>query len=459
VSAVDLSYPRRIHVIGIGGAGMSAIATVLVGMGHHVSGSDLKESVALDRLRRLGVHAFVGHSADHVTDAELVAASSAVDAANVEVRTATGRGIPVLRRAELLGAICAQRRSVAVSGTHGKTTTSSMLALILVEAGMRPSFIVGGDIYEFGANAAWDDGAWLVVEADESDGTFLVLPKEVAVVTSVEADHLDHFGSEDALVGAFEQFVTTARTAIVSHDDQRARAIAPVGATTFGFDDGADLRIVDFAPERSRARFSLVAKDAAPVRVELAVPGRHNARNAAAAAAAAFALGADAEAIRHALARFGGVARRFEFRGELNGATVIDDYAHLPGEVAAAIDAALGGGFQRVIVAFQPHRYTRVAALGASFACAFDGADVVLVTDIYSAWETPIPGVSGRVIHDAVRAARPDLALEYVPDRADLAARLRELARPGDCVLMLGAGDITEATAALLEPLGEDAPR
>ncbi len=358
MSTFDLSTRRRIHVVGIGGAGMSAIATVLVGMGHDVRGSDLKDSVALDRLRGLGVRTFLGHDSSHVADAEILAVSSAIPADNSEVVMARENGLPVIARSDLLAAVCARRRTIAVSGTHGKTTTSSMLALILVEAGLRPSFIVGGDIYEFGANAAWDEGEWLVVEADESDGTFLVLPKEIAVITSIEADHLDHFGTEEELKRAFGRFANEALECVVSIDDPVAHSVAPDGATSFGFAAGADLRIVGFSPQRSKARFLLERIDEESIPVELAVPGRHNARNAAAASAAALAIGVDARRIAPALARFGGVARRFEFRGELNGATVIDDYAHLPGEVAAAIDAAKDGGFRRIVCVFQPHRYS-----------------------------------------------------------------------------------------------------
>jgi UDP-N-acetylmuramate--alanine ligase len=451
MSSSRLESPQRVHIVGIGGAGMSAIATVLVGMGHQVSGSDLKQSAALERLRRLGVSTFVGHGADQIGDADLVAASSAVGRDNAEVATARARRIPVLSRAELLATICTQRRTIAVAGTHGKTTTASMLALILVESGMRPSFVIGGDIYEFGANAAWDEGEWLVVEADESDGTFLLLPKEIAVVTSVEADHLDHFGSEEELVAAFARFAQDSRRCVVSIDDPGARSVAPGNSTTFGFDEAADLRVTDFTAERSRAHFVLQRRGEGSMPIELAVPGRHNARNAAAAAAVALGTGVDPDAISRALARFGGVARRFEFRGEFAGATVIDDYAHLPGEVAAAIDAARGGGFRRVVCVFQPHRYSRVAALGPRFADAFVGADEVVITDVYAAWETPVPGISGRVVFDAVRHAHPEGSVHYVADRHELAGVVRELVRPGDCLLMLGAGDITEVTAALID--------
>lgn len=446
----DLSARRHLHLVGIGGAGMSAIATVLVGMGHEVSGSDLKESSALERLRALGVHVFVGHEKDNLGDADVVATSSAVPETNVEVRAARERAIAVVRRAELLGAICALRRTIAVSGTHGKTTTSSMLALVLAEAGLAPSFVVGGDINEIGANAAWDDGEWLVVEADESDGTFLELPREIAVVTSVEPDHLDHYGTFAALKSAFEEFVDSAERAVVAADDASARALSPLDATTFGFGDDATYVITGFEGGRSSSRFAIASQGHDPIECALPVPGRHNARNAAAAAAAALAVGVDPASIGRALARFGGVARRFEFRGEANGAVVIDDYAHLPSEVAAAIDTARAGGFARVVCVFQPHRYSRIAAIGGDFADAFVGADILFVTAIYAAGETPRPGVSGEQVLDAVVAAHPESDARYVAERGELLDALSSTLARGDCCLVLGAGDTPELSSELI---------
>jgi len=428
---------------------MSAIATVLVGMGHDVSGSDLREGTALERLRALGVDVAVGHEKRNVTDAELVAISSAVSEHNVEVQAAIERGIPVYRRAELLAAICALRRTVAVSGTHGKTTTTSMLALILSEAGLSPSFVVGGDVNELGANAAWDEGEWLVVEADESDGTFLELPREIVIVTNVEPDHLDYYGSFDALKNAFSSFVDGARTVVVSADDTVTAGISASDRITFGFSPSADVRITHFSPTRSATRFS-IEHAGRPIEIALPVPGGHNARNAAGAAAAAIAVGVDDSAISRALARFGGVARRFEFRGELNGAVVVDDYAHLPSEVKAAVDTARAGDFERIVCVFQPHRYSRVAEIGEDFSDAFVGTDVLFVTGIYSAGETPIPGVSGERIFDAVRAAHPTLLARYLPDRQQLLDVLRETLAEGDCCLVLGAGDTPELSSELV---------
>jgi UDP-N-acetylmuramate--alanine ligase len=451
VSVPDLSSPpRHVHLIGIGGAGMSAIATVLIGMGHEVSGSDLKDGVALERLRGLGAGVTVGHSADNISGADLIASSTAVAVTNVERIAAQERGIELVSRAELLAAICRLRRTVAVSGTHGKTTTSSMLALMLIEAGFDPSFIVGGDINEIGANAAWDDGRWLVVEADESDGTFLLLDKEIAVVTSVEPDHLNYYGRFSELEEAFRRFSRECESCLVSADDELAASLAPPSARTFGFATGADLSVRDFAPARTSSRFTLSGKDGATIDCKLPVPGRHNARNAAAAASAALRIGADRASIAAALARFGGVSRRFEFRGEVNGALVVDDYAHLPSEVAAALETARSGGFARTVCVFQPHRYTRIEALGATFADAFVGADVLFVTDIYGAGEAPRPGVSGLRVADAVSAAHPEADVRYQPDQRRLVAELAAELRSGDCCLVLGACDVTVVSAELL---------
>ncbi len=450
MSEPDLSRRRRVHIVGLGGAGMSAIATVLVAMGHEVSGSDLKDSVALERLRALGVQVAIGHDEANLDAAEFVATSSAVPGGNVEVVGARRGGIPVHRRAELLSAISRLRRTIAVSGTHGKTTTSSMLALILVEAGLSPSFIIGGEINEIGSGAVWDDGEWLVVEADESDGTFLELRREIAVVTSIEPDHLEHYGSFESLKSAFGRFLAAASVAVVCRDYPTAAALAPPGATTYGFADGATWQLTEFSGGRSDVRFVLRANTGAVTDLSLPVPGRHNALNAAGAVVAAVAVGADLEAARRALARFGGVARRFEFRGEANGATLVDDYAHLPGEVEAALATARRGGWRRVVCVFQPHRYSRIAALAGDFADSFTKADEVIVTDVYGAGETPRPGVSGKLVVDAILSAHPEAAVTYLPHRADLVGYLRRTLGPGDCCLTLGAGDLTSLAADLL---------
>jgi UDP-N-acetylmuramate--alanine ligase len=455
--ALDLSTPVSVHVVGIGGAGMSAIATVLAAMGHTVTGSDLKDSPVMDRLRAAGLEVSVGHRPEHVGEPDVVTVSSAVGASNPEVGEARRRGIPVLARAETLAAIAALRRCIAVGGTHGKTTTASMLALLLVEAGLHPSFIIGGDVNEIGTNAVWDDGEWLVVEADESDGSFLSLAPAVAVVTNVEADHLDHYGTFGAVRDAFESFLASASLArVVGGDDPEAAAIARrVGAETVGTSDSCTRRMVDLVPARSSVAFDLV--DAAGARLghlAVPVPGVHNARNAAVAAVAGMAAGVPFEVAARALARFAGVARRFEFRGSASGVTFVDDYAHLPTEVAAALAAAADGGWRRVVAVFQPHRYSRTAALGAAFGAAFGDADVVVVTDVYGAGEPPIPGVSGRVVAEAVRRASPDKEVHYVPHRPELRGVVASVLRPGDLCCTLGAGDLTSLPDELLSDPG-----
>jgi UDP-N-acetylmuramate--alanine ligase len=446
VPALDLTVPRRLHIVGVGGVGMSAIALLLARMGHAVSGSDLKESVSLARLEAAGVKVSVGNRAENVPrDADAVVYSTAIPARNVELVAARELGISVLHRSAALAALAATRRTIAVAGSHGKTTTSSMLALMLRSAGWQPSFVIGGEVNEVGANAAYGEGEWLVVEADESDGTFLRLGPEAAIVTSIEPDHLDYYGGFNELTAAFERFLDAVPGAIVCcADDVVAARLASTRPKirTYGFDPSAYYRIVDVSLAGDVDRFTLTAggERLGELVVPLAVKA---ATNAAGAAALALELGVPFAAIAEALRGFGGVARRFERRGERDGVTFIDDYAHLPGEVAAAIATARQGGWKRVIAVFQPHRYTRTASLWQDFAGAFDGADAVVLTDVYPAGETPIAGVSGRLVVHAVVDASPTLPVSYLPRPADLVDLPRRMARPGDVVLTLGAGNLT----------------
>jgi len=452
-SPIDLTRRQHVHVVGVGGAGMSAVAGVLAAMGHEVTGSDLKASAMFQRLQRLGLAVDVGHDAAHVEGADALTVSSAIDPFNVEVVEAHRLGIPVLSRAEMLASIASLRRTVAVAGTHGKTTTSSMLSLILVEAGMRPSFIIGGDLNDIGTNAVWDGGEWLVVEADESDRTFLRISPEVAVVTSIEPDHLETYGSFEALREAFRSFLAAAPTAVVSADDATALELAPPGAITYGRSPHSRYRLRGVEGGRSHISFSLTEDGAGRGGIgdfEVAVPGEYNARNAAAAIVAALTVGADAEAARRALARFGGVARRFEFRGERHGVVFVDDYAHLPSEVRAGLGAARSGGYERVVCVFQPHRYSRIAALAPDFASAFVDCDVLFVTDVYSAGEEPRPGVTGQLVTDAVLAAHPEADVTYAATHEELLALLRRTLRAGDCCIILEAGDLTGLPDELL---------
>ena len=442
---LDLSVPRRVHVVGVGGAGMSAIAEVLAAMGHDVTGSDLKPSAGLERLEALGVAVTVGHAAANLGQAELLTRSTAVPDRNPECRAAAEAGIPVLSRADVLTAICAQRSTVAVAGTHGKTTTASMLALVLRQAGVRPSFIIGGDVNEIGTGAAWDSGYLLVVEADESDGTFVRLPRSAAVVTNVEPDHLDHHGGYRELLAAFRRFVEeTGGPVIVGVDDpDGAHLVASTDAVGIGTAEGADWRITDVGEAWEGVRFTLTAPDGDRLPLSLPVPGLHNARNAACAAAISRLLGMPSDPIVEGLGNFGGVARRFEHRGSSGGVEFVDDYAHLPTEVRATIAAASSGSWRRLVAVFQPHRYSRTEALWSDFGNAFEGAERIYVTDVYPAWEVARPGVSGHLIVDAVERAFPGTDIHYIQRREELVVALADDLVAGDLCLTMGAGDLT----------------
>lgn len=432
-------------MLGIGGAGMSAIAEVLATMGHTVTGSDLKDSAGLSRLAALGVEVRIGHDAANLGSAEFVTRSTAVPDHNPECLAAVEAGVPVLSRADVLAAICARRRTVAVAGTHGKTTTSSMLALVLRRADLRPSFIIGGDVNEVGTGAAWDEGELLVVEADESDGTFVRLPRGAGVVTNVEPDHLDHHGDYGLLRDAFGAFVEgTDGPVVVGVDDPDGAALAAAsGATGVGTDTSADWGITGVVEAWEGVRFVLRGPDGSELPISLPIPGLHNARNAACAATIARLLDVDVEPIVEGLAGFGGVSRRFEHRGRAAGVEFVDDYAHLPAEVRATISAASSGAQERLVAVFQPHRYSRTEALWADFGDAFAGVDRLYVTDVYPAGEQPRPGVSGRLIVEAVRGETPELDVRYVPRREDLVDVLAGDLQPGDLCLTMGAGDLT----------------
>jgi UDP-N-acetylmuramate--alanine ligase len=449
---LDLRQPRRIHIVGIGGAGMSAIALVLEAMGHTVSGSDLKDSAVTARLRSHGITVAVGHRAEHLGEVDAVTSSPAVALTNPELVAAHERGALVVPRSQMLAAICATRRCLAVAGTHGKTSTASMLSLILVEAGMRPSFVIGADVNEVGTNAVWDSGDWLVVEADESYGTFQAIRPDIAVLTNVEPDHLDHYGTFANLQQAFDAFVASASDgAVICADDANAAAIgAARGADLVGTEPGSTYAMADVEHTRSSVSFTLRGPDGPLGLIRLGVPGLHNARNAALAAVAALRAGAPFTAAQAALARFVGVPRRFEFRGEAGGVTFVDDYAHLPTEVRAVLATAKAGGWERIVGVFQPHRYTRTAALAPEFGSAFSDADVLVITDIYSAGELPVPGVSGRLVVDAVRTDNPDLPVTYAATLDELRRTVASILRPGDLCLTMGAGDLTALPDQLL---------
>ncbi len=451
---LDLREPRRIHVVGVGGAGMSAYAAILAELGHRVSGSDLHEHPRLERLRLLGIECLVPQAAENVpADADAVVISSAVPATNVEVVAAEQAGIPVLSRADALAGILTTRRALGVAGTHGKTTTTSMITLILRAADLHPSFLVGSELNEVGTNAGLDGGEWLVVEADESDGTFLRLGLDAAIVTNVDMDHLWYWGDMERLEEAFRRFVDGVDGPVLlcadDPPDPRPRR-GPSRGDHLRLGGGRQVSRTGYRGGREGSSFVLERDGTALGEIRLPVTGRHNAQNATGAAATTLELGVELDAVQRALAGFGGVARRFQHRGELDGVTIIDDYALLPPEIQATIRAASEGDWGRIIAIFQPFRYARTASMWQEFADAFVGADQVILTDVCGFHEQPIPGVTGHLILNAVLDAHPELPVAYFPHRAELVRLVPTYAQAGDLVLTLGGGDITTLADELL---------
>ncbi len=425
---------------------MSAIAIVLAEMGHTVSGSDIREQPVLDRLRAAGITVYVGHHPSHVEGCDAVTSSTAVPANNVELRRARELGVSTLRRAGMLASICARARSIAVAGTHGKTTTSSMLMLALAEGGLAPSFLVGGDVADAGTGAQWTGGELLVVEADESDGTHIELPLFATMLTNIEVDHLDHHGSLEAIVASFDDYLgNVPGPKVVCADDPRCAVLAAKhSATTYGLGDGADFRAVAVHPAAGSFRFEVEHQGHVLGSLELPLRGVHNVVNAVGVVAMATELGVPFAAIAAAVGRFGGVARRFDVRGVDGGATFVDDYAHLPTEIAAVIAAAKGSGddWKRVVAVFQPNRFNRMSVMSREYADAFVEADVVVLTEIYASGTTPIPGVTGHLVVDAVLAAHPEAHVVWLPRRDDIVSFLAGEVGEGDVCISMGCGDI-----------------
>ena len=466
VDPIDLTNgPKRVHLIGIGGAGMSAIAEVLATLGHRVSGSDRADGPVLDRLRALGIDARAPHDAVNVIGVDVVAASTAIAADNVELVAARDRGLGVHHRYDLLAAIGGLAKTVSISGTHGKTTTSALTALAFDSAGFDPSFIIGGDVAGFDSGSRWTGSEWFVLEADESDSTFLAPPRAAAVVTNIEPDHLDHHGSYEALLGAFVRFVTETRGPVVlCRDDPGAMSLFPLipdecdKPVTYGLADGSDFRVSDVRARGDVTTWHVTEPGGERRELTLALPGLHLVRNATAAYGVGVMLGTDRDRAIEGLARYRGVGRRFERRGAAAGIEFIDDYAHLPTEVEAVLEACASGSWRRVVAVFQPHRYSRTEAIGAEFGPSFDGADVVVVTDVYAAGEAPRPGVSGRIVVDAIAAARPAQEVIWAPTRGDLVAALVDLLADGDLCLTMGAGDLTTLPDDMLAALTGTTP-
>jgi UDP-N-acetylmuramate--alanine ligase len=451
---------QRIHLVGIGGSGMSGIAEVLLSSGYAVSGSDLKHSVVTERLRRLGALIQEGHQAENVHGAHVVVTSSAVRPDNVEVVEAHRLKTPVIPRAEMLAELMRLKYGIAVAGAHGKTTTTSMVAAVLAAAGLDPTFVVGGRVNHAGANARLGQGEYMVVEADESDRSFLLLAPVIAVITTIDREHLDQYRSLEDIQGAFLQFVNRVPfygSVILCLDEPEVQSILPEvkrPVLTYGTSSQADLLITNVNLKGLSSEFRLVyhGEDLGLFHLP-SPPGIHNVRNAAAAAAVGLALNVPAELIRAGLEKFAGVGRRFEIRGTFSGVTLIDDYGHHPAEIRATLDAARGCDYQRLLVLFQPHRYTRTQHLWEEFCRAFNQADILVVTEIYAAGESPIEGISGERLAAAISAAGHKNVVFTSTMQAGMEYMLRE-ARPGDAVLTIGAGSINRVLDQLAMLLG-----
>ena len=438
-----------IHFVGIGGIGMSGIAEVLLNHGYKVQGSDLKESPITQRLVEKGAEVFIGQKAENLEGAEVIVVSTAIKPGNAELDAARARGLPVVRRAEMLAELMRLKSNVAVAGTHGKTTTTSMVAALLDGGGMDPTVINGGIIHAYGSNARMGSGDWMVVEADESDGTFNRLPATIAIITNIDPEHMDHYGSFDALREAFHTFVSNipfygVAVCCIDHPEVQALVgrITDRRVLTYGMNPQADVRVKNLRYEGGKAFFDVAMKVGAIKGLELPMPGDHNVQNATAAIATALHLGVTAEDIRSALKGFGGVNRRFTRVGVVDGVTIIDDYAHHPVEIAAVLKAAQESTEGRVIAVHQPHRFSRLADLFEDFCSCFNDANVAAIAPVFAAGEPPIEGVdhvtlaAGLVTHGHKNATAID-------GEAGLAALIKAEARPGDMVVCLGAGTIS----------------
>jgi UDP-N-acetylmuramate--alanine ligase len=438
---------KHVHFVGIGGSGMSGIAEVLLTLGYRVTGSDMKTTAVTEALVAGGASVFLSHRPENVDGAHVVVRSSAVPSDNPELLRSAALNIPVISRAEMLAELARLKYTIGVAGTHGKTTTTSMIATILDRAGMDPTFVIGGKVNTVGRNARLGKGEFIVLEADESDGSFLMLSPTIAVITNVEADHLDHYSDlseiQDAFV-AFANKVPFYGAVVLSSDaaevrEVQARIKRPV--VTFGLSEDADVRVSNYVQEGLVARFELRYNGGGQLDCALQVPGEHNVWNAAAAFAATYEMGVEPEIIGQGLAEFGGVERRFQVKTR-EPYTVVDDYAHHPTEVRATLAAARKAGYTRVIAAFQPHRYSRTYHLFEDFVHAFDDADVVLIADIYPAGESPIEGVTSSALVERMRSVGKSEVL-HVPRVEDMESHLRGQVRAGEIILIMGAGNIT----------------
>ena len=449
---------KHIYFVGIGGAGMSGIAEVLLNLGYRVSGSDLKLSETTERLQKRGATVYQGHHEQHVTDVDVVVTSSAVKTGNPEVIAARSRAIPVIPRAEMLAELMRLKYGIAVAGAHGKTTTTSLIGTVLDRGGISPTVVIGGKLNTINTNTILGSGDFMVVEADESDGSFLKLSPTIAVVTNIDPEHLDHYGSVDEIKRAFITFTNKIPfygLTILCLDNQHVQDLIPrleKRYLTYGLTPQADLQACDISARGLSMNFTVLRHREELGTIELPIPGVHNVLNALAAIATAMEIKLPFPVIQEALKTFGGVQRRFQLKGTFNNINLIDDYGHHPTEIQATLRAAKAIWKGRLVVLFQPHRYTRTRDLYREFLSAFNQADLLLLTDIYPAGEDPLPGVTSEVLFRGIRE-RGHKNVLYVPRREETADKLISLLKPGDTVITLGAGDIWQLGAELMRKL------
>ncbi len=455
---------HRVHFVGIGGVGMSGIAEVLLNLGYEISGSDLQESEATRRLRSLGAEVHIGHDAANLTEAlSVVVISTAVKFSNPEVTAAKERQIPVIPRAEMLAELMRMKYGIAVAGSHGKTTTTSMIGHVLTAARMDPTLVIGGRVRSLAGNAQMGTGDILVAEADESDGTFLLLSPAVAVVTNIDREHIDYYGATEALADAFLEFINKVPfygVAVLCLDHPTVRGLLPrvrKRVVTYGLSGDADFTAEGVRIRQMETTFSVRYRGGALGTVTLPMPGRHSVANALAAIAVATELGIDFAASAAALGAFAGIHRRSEIKGEIAGVLVMDDYGHHPTEIEATLRAIIEGWDRPLTVVFQPHRYSRTKDLFQDFVSAFDRAHRLILTDIYAAGEEPAPGAGAEELYRAIRR-RGHMDVEFIEDKDDVAVRLLPRLADGDMVLTLGAGDIHKVGEALIDSLREQMP-
>jgi UDP-N-acetylmuramate--alanine ligase len=456
-----LEKKHRIHFVGIGGIGMSGIAEVLVNLGYSVTGSDLRESDVTQRLRSLGAQVFIGHAEAHLAgNPSVVVISTAAKFSNPEILEARKRNIPVIPRAEMLAELMRMKYGVAVAGSHGKTTTTSMIAAVLSTAGLDPTMVIGGRVKSLGSNAKMGQGNLLVAEADESDGTFLLLSPTIAVVTNIDREHMDFHQTMDHLMESFLTFANKVPfygLAVLCVDHPNVRALLPrvkKRFVTYGLSPKADFRAEDLQSKALEVACTVSYRSKRMGKLRLHVPGRHSATNALAAVAVAQELEIPFFQVADALDAFSGIHRRFEVKGEHGGILVIDDYGHHPVEIQVTIQAVRESWKRPLTVVFQPHRYSRARDLFDDFLTCFDGADRLILTEIYSAGEEAIPGISSEALHEAIKR-RGHLEVEYIHDKSDVVRQLVSKLRPGEIVLTLGAGDIYKVAEELVETLGQ----